>query len=71
MKITLCSLARERSLVRGTPQGGILSPLVWNTVFDSLLRTLEGFQGVEPRGYADDGMFLISGICPNVLIDLA
>ena len=71
VKITLGSSASERSLVRGTPQGGILSPLVWNIVFDSLLELLERFQGVNPRGYADDGMFLISGISPEVLIDLA
>ena len=26
-----------RSLTRGTPQGGILSPLMWNLLFDELL----------------------------------
>ena len=71
VKITLGKAVRERALTRGTPQGGILSPLMWNIVFDSLLETLEKIPGIKPRGYADDGMFLISGICPNTLIDLA
>ena len=62
---------RERFLTRGTPQGGILSPLVWNLVFDGLLGELGEIPGVHPRGYADDGMFLISGICPDTLVDLA
>ena len=71
VKVTLGKAVRERTLTKGTPQGGILSPLMWNIVFDSLLETLERIPGIKPRGYADDGMFLISGICPNTLIDLA
>ena len=27
--------------------------------------------GVKPVGYADDGMFLITGKCQNTLLDLA
>ena len=42
-----------------------------NIVFDSLLETLEKSRGIKPRGYEDDGMFLIFGICPNNLFDLA
>ena len=60
-----------RKLVRGIPQGGILSPLAWNVVFDDLLDRMEKFPGVHPVGYADDGMFIINGKCPNTLIDLA
>ena len=71
VKITLGRTVRQRFLTRGTPQGGILSPLAWNVVFDSLLQRLKEFSGVQPRGYADDGMFLISGICPNTIVDLA
>ena len=40
-------------------------------MFYSLLRRLKEFPGIQPRGYADDGMFLISGICPNTIMDLA
>ena len=71
VKVTLGNAVRERALAKGTPQGGILSSLMWNIVFDSLLETLEKIPGIKPRGYADDGMFLISGICPNTLVDLA
>ena len=69
--ISLGETTRSRLLTRGTPQGGILSPLVWNVVFDSLLNRLKGLRGVHPTGYADDGMFLITGICPETLINLA
>ena len=61
----------QRSITRGTPQGGILSPLMWNLLFDVLLTRLQGLSAVKPYGYADDGMFLVSGICPETLVDLA
>ena len=61
----------QRSITRGTPQGGILSPMMWNLLFDVLLTRLQGFSAVKPYGYADDGMFLVSGICPETLVDLA
>ena len=60
-----------RSLTRGTPQGGILSPLMWNLLFDELLLRMQEFSAAKSFGYADDGMFLVSGICPNTLVDIA
>ena len=69
--ISLGNTTKSRLLTRGTPQGGILSPLVWNVVFDSLLTRLGNLPGVHPTGYADDGMFLITGIDPNTLFNLA
>ncbi len=41
----------------GSPQGGILSPLVWNLVMNSLLSTFP-WEGGKAIGYADD-LFLI------------
>jgi retron-type reverse transcriptase len=35
---------------RGCPQGGVLSPLLWNMVNDSLLRRL-GDQGLWAQGF--------------------
>ena len=32
----------SRRLVRGTPQGGVLSPVLWNLAFDEILELLEG-----------------------------
>ena len=52
VEISIGETTRCRSLSRGTPQGGILSPLVWNIVFDSLLDGLEGMPGIKPMGYA-------------------
>ena len=48
-----------RALTRGTPQGGVLSPLVWNLSFDSLLNLFQG--SVSIKGFADDAALLICG----------
>ena len=71
VSMSLGSKTVQRSITRGTPQGGILSRLMWNLLFDVLLTRLQGFSAVKPYGYADDGMFLVSGICPETLVDLA
>ena len=44
----------------GSPQGGILSPLVWNLVMDSLLSKFPD-GGVKAIGYADDVILIING----------
>ena len=46
---------------RGSPQGGILSPLVWNLVMDSLLKEFQSGP-VKAVGYADDIIIMASGI---------
>ena len=48
-------------LVYGTPQGGVLSPLLWNLAFDGLLRKFDRGP-VRAIGYADDAALLIKGI---------
>ena len=49
-----------RRTTRGVPQGGILSPLMWNVLFDEFLTLFkEGL--VDCEGYADDAALLISG----------
>jgi ribonuclease HI len=53
-----CSL--ERNLVKGTPQGGVLSPLMWNLVFDSLLDLYNDGPTVA-YGYADDAGLVTCG----------
>jgi ribonuclease HI len=58
----------SRLLSRGTPQGGVLSPLMWNMAFDSLLSKFdEG--AVRICGFADDAALMISGIDPFTLVD--
>ncbi|XP_075974068.1 uncharacterized protein LOC142975223 [Anticarsia gemmatalis] len=53
-------------VVRGCPQGGVLSPLLWNIVVDSLLTSLNK-KGYTTIGYADDLAILINGTAENVL----
>jgi len=35
-------VSASRRLVRGTPQGGVISPLLWNLAFDELLELFDG-----------------------------
>lgn len=59
----------SRRLTRGTPQGGVLSPLIWNLAFDELL-DLYSTGPVRVRGFADDASLLVTGTDPNVLAEL-
>ena len=68
VQIFLGKTTRCQSLTRGTPQGRILPPLIWNTVFNSLLDGIEGVPGINPKGYADDGMFLVIGKDPDIQV---
>ena len=48
------------SLSRGCPQGGCLSTLAWNLVFDELLISFKK-HGVDIIGFADDACLLVTG----------
>ena len=60
------NISIEKRLTRGTPQGGVLSPLMWNLAFESLL---EQFQRGEVKicGFADDAALIITGKNPAIL----
>ena len=58
--IELKGLIREIEIEAGTPQGGILSVMLWNIVFDMLLRKFNRTR-VKAIGFADDGDLLIHG----------
>ncbi len=47
----------QQWLTRGTPQGGVLSPILWNLAFDSLLKTFDKGT-VKFFGYADDACLI-------------
>jgi ribonuclease HI len=51
---------------RGSPQGGILSPLVWNLIIDALLKSFSSGP-VKALGYADDTLLYISGVDPPTM----
>jgi ribonuclease HI len=56
-----------RHLTRGTPQGGVLSPVMWNLVFEGLLAKYQ--EGpVKCCGYADDAGLIITGSKPSLLV---
>lgn len=58
-----------RTVNRGTPQGGVISPLLWLLVVDEILRKLED-AGATVIGYADDLAILVRGKFPDVLSEL-
>jgi len=51
----------KRELHLGTPQGGVLSPLMWNIVFEDLLKEFENNSRVAICGYADDAALIVTG----------
>jgi hypothetical protein len=53
----------------GCAQGGVLSPLLWNMVADSLLNRL-GNSNCFVQGFANDVVILISGEFLSTICDL-
>ena len=50
----------KKEVVKGNPQGGILSPFLWNCVLNSLLLELRS-RGFYVQTYADDLAVLVTG----------
>jgi ribonuclease HI len=66
---TILNVTQEITATRGCPQGGVLSPLLWSLVVDSLLVTLD--QGpYHVQGYADDIALVVQGKFPETLTDI-
>ncbi len=51
----------------GSPQGGVLSPLVWNLIMDDLLRKFGKLTPVKAIGYADDVLLYVKGSDPETM----
>jgi len=66
---TVGTSTQTRLVNRGTPQGGVLSPLLWNIAVNKLLRILEGGGG-KVVAYADDVAIIFNGKYPQTLCDL-
>ena len=60
IQVELAGDTVEREITKGNPQGGILSPFLWNSVVNSLLVQLKR-EGFYSQAYADDLALLISG----------
>ena len=50
----------KREIVKGNPQGGILSPFLWNCILNSMLPELRS-RGFYVQAYADDLAVLVTG----------
>ena len=57
----------KRYLVRGTPQGGVLSPVMWNLAFDLLLEKFRTGR-VKIHGFADDAALIRTGNNPGEMM---
>jgi len=63
---TLGTSSQIRLVNRGTPQGGVLSPLLWNIAVNKLLPIPEG-EGCKVVAYADDVAIIFNGKYPQTL----
>ena len=70
INVEINGCGKTRSLGQGTPQGGVMSPIVWNIAFDELLEIGNNGAGTMV-GYADDACFIITGHDPRALRDRA
>ena len=66
---TLGASTMYRSVRRGTPQGGVLSPLLWVLTMNKMLVDLEK-KGIHVVAYADDVAVSVRGKFPNTLASL-
>ena len=58
-----------RTAPKGCPQGGVLSPFLWNLVVDSLLKKFKNYKNII--AYADDLLLLQTGRDMKVTIEQA
>ena len=68
LKLNLKGVALIIWILAGCPQGGVLSPFLWNIVLDSLLITLESLSHLI--AFADDLAIILLGFCLTTLRDL-
>jgi ribonuclease HI len=66
---TMGDTKHEVRVMRGCPQGGILSPVLWTLVVDSLLAKLNA-ESYYTQGYSDDGVILLVGKHLDVVCSL-
>ena len=53
---------------KGSPQGGISSPWLWNLIADELHAALEQIPGVDSEGFADDSVICATHSDPAVAV---
>ena len=61
---------RVKEVGKGTPQGGVLSPLLWNMIVNGLLEELNRkHPGVHAQAYADDVTLWVAGADAKAIRD--
>ena len=55
---------------KGTPQGGVASPWLWNIIADEIHERLEQETGINSLGYADDTVIYICHSDPQEAVNL-
>jgi ribonuclease HI len=68
LKLNLKGIAIIIWILAGCPQGGVLSPFLWNIVLDSLIILLDTIN--ELLAFADDLAIILTGFCLSTLRDL-
>ena len=58
----------RKKVKTGIQQGSLLSPVIWNVYFEKWLSL--PMKAVTSKAFCDDGIMLITGSCPNTLVDL-
>ena len=68
--IELNGVVRTIKIMRGCPQGGILSPFLWNLVMNSLLSYTRDRIPCDLQGFADDLLLMARGFDADTLRDV-
>ena len=71
-RCVVAELQGEREVrrpMRGSPQGGVLSPLIWILIMDLILKQFKG-TAIKVVGYADDIILLVAGVHPPTMVDV-
>ena len=67
--VKLGPIQARATVTQGCPQGGVLSPLLWNCAVDSLISKLNG-NGLICIGYADDVAIISRGPVLSTTVDV-
>ena len=67
--VTVQGTSVSKRVKKGCPQGGILSPLLWNLVINSLIILINSTPA-DSEGFADDVNLLIRGIDIDTIFDI-
>ena len=68
--ISYCDASLTRKVTKGSPQGGALSPLLWNLTLNTFLDSL-GIHSSFIQAFVDDLVILIRGVCKSTVTDVA